>query len=404
MSADPSSSNVADVDRAESARRSEATSPISRTRGTNRIQRFSMSNIEGPWATFTSADWGLGLTGLLLYLLAVITFRFPIAPYAVGLMALGVLTHEHELVSTPFSTGLFCILAWSLLGVGLSEWRQASFAAWLELVKVAIICFLMPQVLRNKRTVLTALLAHVAMFTLYPVRGSIFNRLAGETEQGRWMWNYIYNNPNDYASLTVLALGSVVALLCCFWHRPLVRTGLIGLLFTFLFVVVMTQSRGVGIGLTVGIALFGVYASARVRKTLLVSGVVVALATPILVPRDVLNRYFASAVNDDTDASSKNDLRVNAARGSTEERTELLMIGLHIARDHLLFGVGLGAYPFANAQYAPEKGARDTHNTYVNLAAEAGIPALLLFLGLCYLTFRPCHRAIIALRARQPLH
>lgn len=92
------------------------------------------------------------------------------------------------------------------------------------------------------------------------------------------------------------------------------------------------------------------------------------------------------------------------ARGSTEERTELLKIGLRIAKDHPLFGVGLGAYPFANAQYAPEKGARDTHNTYVNLAAEAGIPALLLFFGLLYLTFRPCHRAILALRKPQPRH
>ena len=356
------------------------------------------------WATLNSADWGLGFTGLLLYLLAVVTFRFPIAPYAIGIMAFGVLTHRHKVISTPFATGLFCILIWSVFGVALSEWKQSSFDAWIELGKVVIICFLMPQVLRNRQTVLTALLTHVVLFALYPVRGSIFNRLAGETDQGRWKWNYSYNNPNDFASLTVLAIGSVVALLFCFWHRPFVRTGLIGLLFTFVFVVVMTQSRGVGIGLVVGMSVFALYASAGVRKTLLVSGAILALAAPILVPQDVLNRYFATAVTDDTESATKNDLRIDMARGSTEERTELLKIGLRIARDHPLFGVGLGAYPFANKQYAPEKGARDTHNTYVNLAAEAGIPALLLFLGLLFLTFRPCHLAILALRKSQPRH
>ena len=64
----------------------------------------------------------------------------------------------------------------------------------------------------------------------------------------------------------------------------------------------------------------------------------------------------------------------------------------------MLVGVGIGSYAFANAQYDPLTGERDTHNTSVNLSAESGLPALLLFIGLIYLTIRPCHHAIISLR------
>jgi O-antigen ligase len=55
---------------------------------------------------------------------------------------------------------------------------------------------------------------------------------------------------------------------------------------------------------------------------------------------------------------------------------------LHIAASHPLLGVGIGCYREANARYAPELGEHDAHNTYVSLAAEMGLPGLLLWLGL----------------------
>jgi hypothetical protein len=40
----------------------------------------------------------------------------------------------------------------------------------------------------------------------------------------------------------------------------------------------------------------------------------------------------------------------------------------------------MGAFPLEIKRYAPELGARDPHNTYLGLAAEVGIPGLLLWL------------------------
>jgi hypothetical protein len=47
-----------------------------------------------------------------------------------------------------------------------------------------------------------------------------------------------------------------------------------------------------------------------------------------------------------------------------------------------LLGIGIGAYGFANAAYSPALGLKDTHNTYMNVAAETGLPGLALFLAL----------------------
>ena len=84
-------------------------------------------------------------------------------------------------------------------------------------------------------------MAHVVLFALYPARGGIFNRLAGETDVGRWKWIYVCNNPNDYASLTVLVIGSAVALLLLFWEHRLLRLAL-----TLTLIVLLTADRGAG--------------------------------------------------------------------------------------------------------------------------------------------------------------
>ena len=92
---------------------------LSAARG--RIRRRANDQGAGPLATLAASDWSLGFIGLLLYLLAVITFRFPMAPYAVGIMALGVLMQSRISTPPPFAIGVLCIVIWSLLGVGASN-------------------------------------------------------------------------------------------------------------------------------------------------------------------------------------------------------------------------------------------------------------------------------------------
>jgi len=64
--------------------------------------------------------------------------------------------------------------------------------------------------------------------------------------------------------------------------------------------------------------------------------------------------------------------------GSAVQRVQIQNLEWRSLLDHLVFGAGLGAYPQANAMYAPDLGKRDTRNSRLNLAAEVGLPGLLL--------------------------
>jgi O-antigen ligase len=68
-------------------------------------------------------------------------------------------------------------------------------------------------------------------------------------------------------------------------------------------------------------------------------------------------------------------------------------VGWQIFRDNPVFGVGLGTYKLANAMYAPKIGRKDTHNTYLNLAAETGLPGLVLWCTLVGSVLRYAYRS-----------
>jgi O-antigen ligase len=74
--------------------------------------------------------------------------------------------------------------------------------------------------------------------------------------------------------------------------------------------------------------------------------------------------------------------------GSAKERFEIQKTAWRIFVDHPVFGVGLGAYSVENAIYSPALGRKDTHNTYLALATELGLPGLLLWLVMIFVAFR----------------
>ena len=156
-----------------------------------------------------------------------------------------------------------------------------------------------------------------------------------------------------------------------------------------LLIILLTQSRGVFLGLLVG---FGPPLLARLRKR--PSGttpVLVVLAViAVLVPAASWHRLegitnltetIAEAHKKGVPAASEDRFDQFAA-DSARHRFDILKTGLHIAASHPVLGVGIGGYSEANARYAPQLGERDAHNTYVSLAAEMGFPGLLLWLGL----------------------
>lgn len=78
--------------------------------------------------------------------------------------------------------------------------------------------------------------------------------------------------------------------------------------------------------------------------------------------------------------------------GSVTERLELWRAGLAIVRDHPILGVGFGRYDEAATAYAPNVAGMVAHNSYVQVAAESGVPGLLAYLGLFVLVLARLQR------------
>jgi O-antigen ligase len=83
--------------------------------------------------------------------------------------------------------------------------------------------------------------------------------------------------------------------------------------------------------------------------------------------------------------------------GSVEARTRLLKASLELTLLNPLLGVGPGQFSPAENDMAVEAGARRgswqvTHNSYTEVSSEAGIPALLFFVGSMFFSFKGLSR------------
>jgi O-antigen ligase len=85
--------------------------------------------------------------------------------------------------------------------------------------------------------------------------------------------------------------------------------------------------------------------------------------------------------------------RITAANGGTG-RSDIWKLGLRMVRAHPIEGVGVGEFPVVSADYALQPGElqradlifstapKVTHNTYLEIMSEMGIPGFLLFMAL----------------------
>jgi O-antigen ligase len=95
--------------------------------------------------------------------------------------------------------------------------------------------------------------------------------------------------------------------------------------------------------------------------------------------------------------------RITASNGGNG-RTDLWTLGLRMVKAHPVTGVGLGNFPIVSADYAVQPGTIEhtqlifatapkvTHNTYLQIAAESGIPGIALFMA----TLLGCLRCALA--------
>lgn len=137
--------------------------------------------------------------------------------------------------------------------------------------------------------------------------------------------------------------------------------------------VILGGSRGAFLGLVVTSVILVWQTSNRVHNLALI--VFLLLPISILAPVSPLHRFLNPVASD---------------ANSEQFHEQAWLAGLKMIKTHPLFGVGLGNFKTVMPQYAPPGTDIDSmaHNMFIEVAAELGIPAFLLFVGIFYSGYR----------------
>lgn len=197
----------------------------------------------------------------------------------------------------------------------------------------------------------------------------------------------VVGDPNYFTVSAVLCVPLAIALL-----RPMrqtwLRAFLLGSILITLVAVALAASRGGFLGLVAASIVLLWHARHRFRNLAMVAVLAPVL---LLLPVAPIQRLLHPNHSD---------------QEAGEARLVAWRAGLKMIKAYPLTGVGLGNFKAEMVRYADPKADIDSiaHNTYVEIAAEMGIPTLLLFLALIALSCSSLDRARRrALRLRSSL-
>lgn len=286
-------------------------------------------------------------------------------------------------------------------GLLLLLWAQVSLATlfahstelaqgkWIEFSKTILIALLMTAMVDSERRVRWLLLGTVGAIGFLAFRSNVGILLAGG--QARIFGpGGAFEDNNDYALLL-----NVAAPIAFFVARAETNRWLRRLCFALsammMITVLFSLSRGGFLGLCVvliGLALKSKYKVAGILAVVLAGSITFAL-----LPNRVVERV--GTIRTATQADESAQLRFEAWR-----------VSLQIIADYPLLGVGprnivelYGRYQQPNQ---PSGVGRVSHNSFLQIAVDAGLPALLLFLILIGVSFSRLRRARLVLKTRSP--
>lgn len=331
-----------------------------------------------PWH---GVDWSLGFVAFLGYIFIITSYLLNLGQILMVTAILGVIIGSRERWKFPpmvVMMALFIILL--TLSYNSTEYRYFDTKPLQDITKVMVIATVALSVLTTRARIRFFMFFYLAVFALFPVRGGIMNWFVyNAATQGRVAWNYAFENPNDYAALLLFPLGLCLALVWSERVKSIRNAAFLGLA-AIPMIIFMTQSRGAILAIGVAVlAYFILQGKGRMRSLLglvAIAGVVVVFA-----PEGVWSRLGSlKSAGESGNLQSANDSR------SAEQRFEIWKVAWAVHKAYPITGVGWAAYPNAHAEFARggrfdkiASGARDAHNTYLTVLAEAGWVGFILW-------------------------
>jgi len=243
-------------------------------------------------------------------------------------------------------------------------WRGGAFFTTLDFAKVCVIwvlTFLLVTTFARLRRIIFLQSASVAVISLAAiVRGRSVPRLEG-------VIGGFYSNPNDMAFAIVLSIPFCLAFLLT--ARGLPRKALwTGGILVMMAALILTASRAGFIDLVIaGTVMLWLFA-VKGRRPFLIFGAGVLLISLFLASgRELALRFngiFGSGTTEEQES----------AHESYEERRTLMNKALDAIVHYPILGVGPGDFVVYSGMW------REVHASYLQIAADGGIPVLILYL------------------------
>jgi O-antigen ligase len=186
--------------------------------------------------------------------------------------------------------------------------------------------------------------------------------------------------PNDFGAFLVYSAGPFIGLF-------LVSIGnwrawvLLPYLAVMGKLLIMTFSRGAYLGLAVASTMTS-YVRGKWFLILTTVLLMAALSTfPELIPDSLLDRMSHTKVDS---TYSENQLDK-----SSQSRLVLWDAATNMSLESPLFGKGFGMFPVLKGRYTEQEVVEsDTHNMYLYISSQMGIPALITFILILYSTYK----------------
>jgi O-antigen ligase len=197
--------------------------------------------------------------------------------------------------------------------------------------------------------------------------------------QGILGWNFL----GIAAAVTLPYIAAILILT----RSALKSALLVAASLSMMWMLMLTASRG-GVLNVVFSAVLTCFVVLRgsARGRIIGAGIVMAMVLAVCLAPSVLWQRLGTIWGDPDIYAGQ--VAASAAE-SKEDHLSVLVRSIQYTFDHPVFGLGLGNFQVASGTELGQPGAwMGTHNTFTEISSEAGIPALLFFLGLIVVAMR----------------
>ena len=284
-------------------------------------------------------------------------------------------------LNNPFFFLLVCFLFWNLLSLVNSQNMHDSLRGINKVIKFAVFFLAVFDTLRNEKILKRLFTVLVASSVLVCING-IFQNFYGfdflrqhRVDMGESLRRLTasFTDPNNFGGFLVIAIPVFLALILAKVPKRIKLFILMPAVAGLMFCLYRTSSRGAWLGLAVSVLALCVL---KKSKAVIAGLVVLALVFFIFAPGVTKDRLKSAFVVEHGNP--------------TWERVKIWQGASNMVAAHPVLGIGVNNFVSMFPRYKPADypDNRYAHNSFLQMAAEVGIPGVLIFILFLFFIFK----------------